>query len=122
MSFVVVVVIFSSCFWLTDCCFSPFFNRLDENLRFAESTVGLVVDKFCRDIIDLFGPTYLRPPNEQDMKNILAGYERKGWIGCMGCVDVMKWVWKNCPMAWRGQYQGRETHPTIALEAIVDSR
>ena len=97
-------------------------DQLDENLRFGESTVALVVDKFCRDIIHLFGSTYLRPPNQEDMENILAGYERKGWIGCMGCIDVMKWVWKNCPMAWRGAYQGREKYPTIALEAIVDSR
>ena len=95
---------------------------MDENLGFGESTVGKVVDSFFRAIVDVFGPTYLRPPTEQDMQNILAGYEQKGWIGCMGCIDVMKWVWKNCPMAWRGQYQGRETHPTIALEAIVDSR
>jgi len=56
------------------------------------------------------------------LRQILAGYEEKGWIGCMGCIDVMKWVWKNCPMAWRGQYQGKETHPTVELEAVVDSR
>ena len=97
-------------------------DQLDELLRFGESTEGLVVNKFCRAMIQVFGPTYLRPPNAEDLEMILKGYEATGWIGCMGCIDVMKWVWKNCPMAWRGQYQGRETHPTIALEAVVDSR
>ena len=97
-------------------------DQLDELLRFGESTVALVVDKFCRAVIQVFGPTYLRPPNAEDLELILKGYEATGWIGCMGFIDVMKWVWKNCPMAWRGQYQGRETHPTIALEAVVDSR
>ena len=95
---------------------------MDETLRFGSSTVGKVVDRFCRAIIEIYGPTYLRPPNEQDLKQIMTGYEDKGWIGCMGCIDVMKWVWKNCPMAWRGAYQGRETHLTVSLEAVVDSR
>jgi hypothetical protein len=97
-------------------------DQLDELLRFGQTTVALVVDRFCRAIIDVFGPTYLRPPNAEDLRMIMSDYADKGWIGCMGCIDVMKWVWKNCPMGWRGQYKGRETHPTIALEAVVDSR
>ena len=97
-------------------------DQLDELLRFGQTTVALVVDRFCRAIIDIFGPTYLRPPNAEDLRMIMSDYADKGWIGCMGCIDVMKWVWKNSPMGWRGQYKGRETHPTIALEAVVDSR
>ena len=31
----------------------------------------------------------------------------------------MKWEWKNCPVAWRGQYQGKEKTPTVTLEAIA---
>ena len=37
-------------------------DQLDELLRFGQSTVALVVDRFCRAIIDVFGPTYLHPP------------------------------------------------------------
>jgi len=43
-------------------------------------------------------------------------------VGLGACIDVMKWQWKNCPMAWRGAYQGKERVPTVALEAIVDHR
>ena len=120
---VVVVVVFSFfLLLLTGLLSFAFCTRLDETLRFAESTVAKVVDRFCRAIIEVYSSTYLRPPNEEDMKMILSRYEDLGWVGCMGCIDVMKWVWKNCLMAWRGSYQGKETHPTVALEAVVDSR
>ena len=28
--------------------------------------------------------------------------------------------WKNCPVAWQGQFQGKEKVPTIVLEAVAD--
>jgi hypothetical protein len=97
-------------------------DELDEFIRMGESTVFETLRRFCKGIIECFGTIYLRPPNVEDLQKILKEYEKKGWIGCMGCIDVMKWTWKNCPMAWRGAYQGKEKKPTIALEAVVDSR
>ncbi|KAL7474615.1 hypothetical protein ACHAW6_000582 [Cyclotella cf. meneghiniana] len=40
--------------------------------------------------------------------------------GMLGSLDVTKVHWKNCPTALKGQYQGRETYATIALECVVD--
>jgi hypothetical protein len=28
--------------------------------------------------------------------------------------------WKNCPVAWQGQYQGKEKYPTLVLEGMCD--
>jgi hypothetical protein len=28
--------------------------------------------------------------------------------------------WKNCPVAWQGQFEGKEGEPTIVLEAAVN--
>ncbi|OWZ05605.1 hypothetical protein PHMEG_00022277 [Phytophthora megakarya] len=33
----------------------------------------------------------------------------------------MHWEWKNCPVAWAGQYKGKEKKPAIALEAVASS-
>ena len=29
-------------------------------------------------------------------------------------------LWKNCPVAWQGQFPGKEVCPTIVLEAFCD--
>jgi len=96
-------------------------DQLDEHIRMGESTVLENLKRFAEGVIHCFGATYLRSPTSQDLQDILARYDKKGWTGCLGCLDVMKWEWKNCPMAWRGAYQGKEKVPTIALEAVVDS-
>lgn len=97
-------------------------DQLDEYVRMAESTSLKNLQKFCETVIRVYGPTYLRAPTPQDVREIMERYEQKGWIGCLGCLDVMKWEWKNCPMAWRGAYQGKEKVPTVCLEGMVDSR
>ena len=39
----------------------------------------------------------------------------------MGLLDVMKVHWKNCPTAWKGQFQGREKYAELGLEAVIDT-
>eukprot|EP00804_Cyclotella_cryptica_P020934 CCRYP_009261-RA/>CCRYP_009261-RA protein AED:0.36 eAED:0.33 QI:11/0/0/1/0/0/2/0/81 len=43
-----------------------------------------------------------------------------GIDGCMGCLDVTKIHWGACPVAWKGQFEGKEGFPTIGLEAVSD--
>ena len=103
--------------------YAPSADQLDEYVRLAESTILKTTERFCLAVILEFGPSYLRPPNEEDLKLILSLSEEQGFNGCLGSVDVMKWEWKNCPMAWRGCYtSGKENFSTIGLEAIADCR
>jgi hypothetical protein len=97
-------------------------DQLDEYIRMAKTTVLKTVSRFCSAIIACFSDTCLCSPTVADLKFLLSSYEKAGRIGCLGCLDVMKWQWKNCPMAWRGSYRGKERVPTVALEAIVDHR
>ncbi len=97
-------------------------DQLDEYIWMAETTVLETVSRFCSAIIACFSDTYLCLSTVADLKFLLSSYEKAGWIGCLGCLDVMKWQWKNCLMAWRGAYQGKERVQTVALEAIVDHR
>ena len=43
-----------------------------------------------------------------------------GIEGMAGSLDCMHVKWKNCPVAWQGQYQGKEGCPTIVMEAFCD--
>ncbi len=38
----------------------------------------------------------------------------------LGCLDCMHVFWKNCPIAWQGQFSGKASMPSIVLEAFGD--
>ena len=94
-------------------------DALDENLRLGESTALLVLKHFCKTVIAEFGSEYLRAPTEADMNRILTTNAARGFPGMLGSIDCMHWFWKNCPTAWSGQYKGKESGPTVVLEAIA---
>ena len=37
-----------------------------------------------------------------------------------GSLDYMHWVWKNCLVAWQGQFQDQDKNRSIILEVIAD--
>ena len=92
----------------------------DENLRIAESTTIECMNNFCRGVIECFGPTYLRKPSREDIQRLLHIGEARGFPGMLGSVDCMHWQWRNCPVAWKGQYTRGDQHgPTVMLEAVA---
>jgi Plant transposon protein len=64
---------------------------------------------------------YLRRMSKSDAMRVSAmHYQEFGVRGCLGAIDCMHVVWKNCPTAWHGQYEGKEGTSTIILEAVAD--
>jgi hypothetical protein len=47
-----------------------------------------------RSACEMFGPEYLRPPNENDTTRLLAIAEQRGFPRMLGSVDCMHWKWK----------------------------
>jgi hypothetical protein len=82
-------------------------DELDEQIRMAESTVLKNLKLFCEHIIAVYGKQYLRKPTKEDLEFILALHSSRGWPGMLGSLDVMHWEWKNCPVAWHGQFTGK---------------
>ncbi|XP_047953192.1 uncharacterized protein LOC125199069 [Salvia hispanica] len=100
-------------------------DMFDEYLHVADTTGRDCLKKFCKGVIETFGPTYLRKPTVQDCQFLLDLHWRThGFPGMLGSIDCMHWQWKNCPTAWRGQFTSgyKGTHPTIILEAVADQR
>ncbi|XP_071695416.1 uncharacterized protein [Rutidosis leptorrhynchoides] len=60
-------------------------------------------------------------PTSSDIARLYSAHEEKHGIkGMLESIDCMHWKWKNCPVAWKGQYtSGHQGHPTIVLEAVA---
>lgn len=95
-------------------------DALDEYLQMSEDSVLLSVKGFCREVVRTFGQEYMREPNEADLMRIMGINAARGFPGCIGSIDCQHWEWKNCPIAWAGQFKGKEKKPTVVLEAICD--
>lgn len=64
-------------------------DYVDEYLRrFAIESVR----RFAKVVIRVFGPEYLRAPNKDDTKKLMASNERRGWPGMLGSIDCMHWI------------------------------
>lgn len=94
-------------------------DAIDEYVRMAESTSLKSLEEFCKTIIRIYGPKYLRYPTAADIADLLRIGEKRGFPGMLGSLDCCHWTWKNCPTAWAGQYRGKEKKPTIILEAVA---
>jgi hypothetical protein len=66
----------------------------------GECTTLLCLRRFVVIVVKVFGPEYLRLPNEQDTARLLSIGESKGFPSILGSIDWMHWSWKNCPTAW----------------------
>ncbi|KAM1794605.1 hypothetical protein ACFX11_035065 [Malus domestica] len=107
----------TSAFWmLTNGCSA---NSTDEYCRLAESTAIENLKHFCQVIQAIYGATYICKPNREDLKKLLRKADKRGFPVMIGSLNCMHWEWKNCPIAWAGQFKGRHNKPTIVLEAMA---
>jgi hypothetical protein len=95
-------------------------DSVDDYVRIGESTAMECLDKFVRGVHQIYGVEYLRKPNNNDIQRLLQIGEARGFPGMLGSIDCMHWEWKNCPVAWKGQFcRGDHGKPTIMLEAVA---
>ena len=94
-------------------------NATNEYCQLGETTAQQNMEQFCAAIRETYGPTFLRAPNKEDLKRILAENAARGFPGCIGSLDCMHWEWKNCPTSLTGQFQGKEQALTVVLEAVA---
>ena len=57
----------------------------------TKSTCLKTTVKFARDVVEVFGPEYVREPNAQDIEKLLAIGEARGFPGMLGSINWMHW-------------------------------
>ena len=104
-------------------CYGVSFSAFQAYYQMGESTARLCVSKLTRGIVECPAITdiYLRSPSKIDAKRIVKLHKDiHGLHGMLGSLDVTKVHWANCPVALKGQFEGKEGYPTIGLEAVAD--
>ncbi|XP_071687182.1 uncharacterized protein [Rutidosis leptorrhynchoides] len=73
------------------------------------------------DLHDEYIKIVLEKTNAEDIVRLYSFHAQKhGLPGMLGSIDCMHWEWKNCPIAWQGQYtRGDKKGPSIMLEAVT---
>lgn len=91
--------------------------------QMGDTTACECLIKFCQCIrADAnLQQRFMRPMSREDAKKVCyLHFMQHGVDGMIGSIDCMHVYWKNCPMAWRAVYGGKEKAPTIVLEAFAD--
>ena len=102
--------------WQFPFCFSRLLpNRFDNDL---ESFCW--VYKNCRNK-QRSSSRFFQEMTKADARRVTTMLLKEHGIeGMAGSLDCMHVKWKNCPVAWQGQYQGKECCPTIVMEVFCD--
>lgn len=94
-------------------------DSIDENIRIGTSTSLETLRQFCAGIMEMYGGEYLRPPTAEECDVLMAENAARGFPGMIASIDCMHWRWDKCPVAWKGQYQGKDGKASVVLEACA---
>ncbi|XP_023734929.1 uncharacterized protein LOC111882792 [Lactuca sativa] len=96
-------------------------ETIDDYMRTSERTARESLYRLARGVIETFGDKYLHKPSLNDMQQLYAVHkERHGFSGMLGSIDCTKWIWRNCPVAWKGQCtSGHLRSPSLILKVVA---
>lgn len=98
-------------------------DTFDDMARMSETSIRFYFRTLIIDLICLYGTLFLnRFPSQSEMDSLHDRYMQLGFPGCVGAIDCMKFIWKNCPKQLKGQYHNSKESrlATIQCEAWCD--
>ena len=95
-------------------------DRADEYVRLSRTVIAKSTKLLMEFIVERWGSTYLRRPNQEDLDAITERDKESGMPGCMGSLDCCHWEWHQCPTGMAGAYQSRKGKRGIFIEAVCD--
>jgi hypothetical protein len=95
-------------------------DACDEYCRLGESTALEAMKRWVVAVRGVFEAQYLRQPSRADFEKQVQINTNRRLPDMFASLDCMHWAWKNCPVAWQGQFQDKDKNRSIILEAIAD--
>ncbi|XP_023764609.1 uncharacterized protein LOC111913112 [Lactuca sativa] len=90
-------------------------DSIDGYMRMSERTARESLYRLARGVVETFGDVYLCQPQLNDIQQLYVAHEeRHGFPGMLGSIDCTHWYWRNCHVAWKGQYaSGHHGMPSL---------
>ncbi|CAN6683086.1 unnamed protein product [Malus baccata var. baccata] len=93
-------------------------DSTDEYCRLAKSTAIENLKRFCQAIQAIYGATYLRKPNREDLNRLPRKADKRGFLDMIGSLDCMHWEWKNCLIERITKKFARSQQKSVELQAL----
>jgi hypothetical protein len=94
-------------------------DALDEYIRLSEVTISKYVKRFAKNVVDLYGKTYLRTPTAADIQLHCSKNAERGFPGMFASIDCIHFEWDMCPSAFHGQHRNKDKKKTMVMEAFA---
>jgi len=89
-------------------------DRADEYVRLSRSTVAQATKLFLEFIVRRWGPTYLRRPNNLELKKMMERNAKRGFPGCMGSLDCTHGSGISARRAWRARIRAGRARAALS--------
>ena len=84
--------------------------QVADTYHLSETTAGVCLKEFCKDMIRIHGPVYLQPDFEKSLRSAkIRGYD--GYLGSLDCTHI---GWHACPRAF-AQGSSNSSSPSLNL-------
>lgn len=100
------------------------FSSLDDQARMSVESMRQCFSIFTNAVIAKYGAEFLnREPSLSELRRIERKFSQSNFPGCIGSIDCMHMIWKNCPKAWKGQYRNPKNGKmaTVQVEGMCDT-
>jgi hypothetical protein len=95
-------------------------DATDEYCCIGANTADEALRRFVIAIHECFEAFFFRQPSRDDLEKQIAINTAHDFPGMFASLDCMHWTWRNCPVAWQGQFQDKDGFRSIILEAVAD--
>ena len=85
-------------------CYGVSGDAIDEYCRTSESIATESLKQFYLTLQVEFEVHHLRQPRRDDFLKQLVVATKCGFPGMFASLDCMHYKWKNCPVAWQGDF------------------
>jgi len=92
------------------------------NTGVSRTTQKRFFDRWITKMSSLKDNYIYLPRDNDELRRITDDYQRVGFPGCVGSIDVVHVSWDRCPAELRNIYKGKEKFPCVGFQVVSSSR